>query len=139
MGIENGYRKFKKMKEDEKMGFCWSTLAVKNIEESIAFYQEVVGLKVINRFHAGPDMEIAFLDAGETQIELVYDKAKKEFNIGQDISWGFTVDSVDKKIDFIKGRGIKILGGPFQPNPHTKFFFISDPNGMKIQFIENIN
>jgi lactoylglutathione lyase len=38
-----------------------------------------------------------------------------------------------------KDKGIPVESGPVQPNPHVKFFFIKDPNGMKIQLVENIN
>lgn len=120
------------------MKFCWSTLSVKNLDESIKFYEEIVGLKVDRRFPAGPETEIAFLGDGETKVELICNKQKKEINVGEDISWGFTVDSVDEKIAFLKEKGIKILSGPFTPNPHSKFFFILDPNGMKIQFYERV-
>lgn len=120
------------------MRFCWSTLRVKNMEESLKFYQEVVGLIVDKRFKAGPGMEIAFLGDGETKIELICNENSNDINIGRDISWGFEVNSVDEKISFLKERGIAIDGGPYQPNPHTKFFYIMDPNGLKIQFVENL-
>ncbi len=32
------------------MKFCWSTLQVRNMAESSAFYQNIVGLKVDRRF-----------------------------------------------------------------------------------------
>ncbi|HBE76529.1 MAG TPA: glyoxalase, partial [Firmicutes bacterium] len=28
--------------------------------------------------------------------------------------------------------------GPFQPNPHIKFFFVKDPDGFSVQFVENM-
>jgi len=120
------------------MKFCWSTIKVKNMEESLSFYQEVMGLTLNKRFGAGPGVEIAFLGDGETKIELMSNEASKEVNIGQDISLGFEVNSVDEMIAFVKGKGVDIHSGPFQPNPHMKFFFVTDPNGLKIQFAENI-
>ncbi|HCX61202.1 MAG TPA: glyoxalase, partial [Clostridiales bacterium] len=53
------------------MKFLWTTIHVKNMEESLAFYQDVVGLKLMNRFNAGPGMEISFLGEGETKLELI--------------------------------------------------------------------
>ena len=50
------------------MKFCWSTLRVKNMDESLKFYEEVVGLILDKRFNAGPGMEIAFLGDGETKV-----------------------------------------------------------------------
>jgi len=120
------------------MKFCWSTLMVKNLEESLKFYNEIVGLSVIRRFNAGPGVEIAFLGEGETKLELVCNEALKEVSFGKDISLGFEVKSVDEMMVFVKEKGIDIESGPFQPNPHIKFFYILDPNGLKIQLVENI-
>lgn len=120
------------------MKFCWCTLMVKNMEESLKFYKEIVGLEVDRRFNAGPGGEIAFLGDGETKVELICNEASKEVSYGKDISLGFEVKSVDETMNFVKGKGIDIHSGPFQPNPHVKFFYVLDPNGLKIQFVENM-
>jgi lactoylglutathione lyase len=108
------------------------------MEESLKFYREIVGLEVNRRFKAGPDTEIAFLGDGETKIELICNGIDEEIDVGQDISWGFTVDSLDEKMSAIKEKGTDIHSGPFQPNPHTRFFYVIDPNGLKIQFVETV-
>jgi len=120
------------------MKFCWSTLMVKNLEESLKFYQEIVGLKVSRRFQAGPGMEIAFLGDGDTKIELICNGSSEEINVGKDISWGFEVDSLDRALSLIKEKGLEIHSGPFRPNPNIKFFYVLDPNGLKVQFVQNI-
>ncbi|HYE83429.1 MAG TPA: VOC family protein [Clostridia bacterium] len=118
------------------MKFCWTTISVKNLEESLKFYQEMVGLSVNRRFQAGPETEIAFLGDGETKVELICNASNKEINIGKDISLGFEVSSLDEAMSFVKGKGVEIHSGPFQPNPHTRFFFVLDPNGLRVQFVE---
>lgn len=120
------------------MKLLWCTLTVKNMEESLKFYREITGLTIDRRFKAGPGMEIAFLGDGETKLELVCNEGKQDIKIGQDISLGFEVESVDKMIEQLKEKGIVISGGPFQPNPHIRFFYLLDPNGWKIQLVENI-
>lgn len=120
------------------MKFCWSTLTVNNMEESLKFYQEIVGLKINRRFNAGPGVEIVFLGDGETQIELMTSSTGKKVDVGQDISWGFEVESLDDMLALVKEKGIDIHSGPDQPNPHIKFFNVLDPNGLSIQFVENM-
>ena len=117
------------------MAFLWTTITVKDMEESLNFYQEIVGLTVSRRFST-PDMEIAFLGEDATKVELIYNPNVKEVSMGTDISLGFAAGSVDEKIAFLEGKGIKLHSGPFSPNPHVKYFFILDPNGLKIQFVE---
>lgn len=120
------------------MKFCWSTIKVKNMEESLAFYEEVIGLNLNRRFQAGPKMDIAFLGNGETEIELIYDEDNKDVNFGADISWGFETESVDDMIKLSKESGIEIISEVISPNPSVKFFYVLDPNGLKIQLVENV-
>lgn len=42
------------------MKFCCSTLFVKNLEESVQFYQEIIGLPIKGRLKPSPNLEIAF-------------------------------------------------------------------------------
>jgi lactoylglutathione lyase len=119
------------------MRFCWSTLKVKNMEESLKFYEEIVGLSITRRFKTGQSMEIVFLGDGPTKVELIYDPNHRDINVGTDISWGFEVDCVENMMEFVKQRGIEIESGPFEPNPNTRFFYVLDPNGLKIQFVEH--
>jgi lactoylglutathione lyase len=58
--------------------------------------------------------------------------------ISENISWGFTVYSVENTIETLKKDNIEICGEIFQPNPKIKYFFAKDPNGFKIQFVENV-
>lgn len=118
------------------MAFLWTTIMVRNMEESLKFYQEIVGLPLSRKFGAGPGVEISFLGEGETKVELIWNEKNEDVSIGPDISIGFKVDSLEEKIAFLEGKGVKLHSGPFAPNPQTKFLFILDPNGLKIQFVE---
>lgn len=120
------------------MKLSWSTLHVRDMDESIAFYRDIVGLALQRRIKAGPDMELAFLGEGETKIELIDRKDQTSIEVGPDISWGFEVDSLDDMMQFLQARGVKIVGGPIQPSPHMRFIYAADPNGLKIQFYENL-
>lgn len=117
------------------MKFCWCSISVNDMDESLKFYQEIVGLPVNRRFNAGLDTEIAFLGDGETQVELIC-PGRCKVQTGGDISLGFVVQSVDDMMEFVREKGIEIQSGPFQPNPRVKFFFVQDPDGWKIQFAE---
>ncbi len=120
------------------MKFLWTTLLVDNMDESLKFYEEIVGLKLADRFSAGPGMEISFLGQGETKVELICNENLKKLDAGNRVTLGFRVESLDEKLNFIKGKGIDIITGPIQPNPSIKYFIIKDPNGVKIQFAEQM-
>lgn len=118
------------------MSFCHVTLTVKDLDASIRFYTEVAGLPVDKRYQAGPDTEIAFLGAGDTKVELICSKNQPDAIIGNGVSIGFKVDSVPQKLESLKGSGITVLSDIIQPNPHVRFFFVADPGGYRVQFIE---
>ena len=119
------------------MKYCWTTIIVEDLDASIAFYRDIVGLPVNRRYNAGPDVEITFLGAGETQIELIR-RSGGPAVIGDGMVLGFAVESLDETLAFIADHGIMVESGPFQPNDHVKFFYVLDPNGVKVQFSESM-
>lgn len=115
------------------MAFLWCTINVRDIEASLKFYEEIVALKVVRRF-SEPGAELAFLGEGETKLELIQGKSAP--HTGGGVSIGFKVDSLEAKMDFMQAKGIAIHSGPFAPSPRTRFFFVSDPDGVLVQFVE---
>ena len=71
--------------------------------------------------------EITIFDSDETTLKCNFDDIPTDKN---NISI--------MALDFIKEKGLSVYEGPFQPNPTIKFFYVLDPNGLKIQFVENI-
>lgn len=120
------------------MKFCWTTLQVKNMEKSLKFYEEIVGLPLKRKYSPSEGMEIAFLGDGETEVELIDTDATETIDLGHDISMGFMTESVDDLIKSLNEKGYPIYSGPFKPNPTIKFFYVLDPNGLKIQFVEKV-
>lgn len=109
-----------------------------NLNTSLSFYKDIVGLKVTRQFEAGPGVEIAFMGRGEkneTLVELIQDRGKKDIDYCKEVSIGFAVDSVDKKMQGMKDKGIKIQEGPVE-TPKSKFFYIEDPDGFRVQFVQ---
>ncbi len=119
------------------MKFCWTTINVHSMEDSLNFYENVVGLKLQSRVQDGPDFEMAFLGEGETKIELIYYKDKPVGAFNENISIGFKVDDANEMIEFLNKKGINIESPIIEPNPHVRFFFVKDPNGLRVQFVEN--
>jgi lactoylglutathione lyase len=119
------------------MEFTWCTITVKDMEKSLAFYRDIVGLPVVRRLSGGLGPEIAFLGAGETKVELIHDTGQAADH-PKGISLGFAVESLDAMIAFLEEQGIPIAGGPYQPSPHIRFIFVKDPDGVTVQFAESL-
>lgn len=120
------------------MKYLWTTIYVKDLEESIAFYSELAGLRVTQRFPAGPGKEIAFMGNGtgnETLVELLADSSKNTVHFSEFLSVGFGVDSVEAMLDTVKSKNVPVYAGPFE-TPGFKFFTVKDPNGLLVQFFQ---
>lgn len=119
------------------MQFCWSTLSVRDMEASLRFYTQFLGLPVQRRWSAGPS-EIAFLGEGSTLIELICDRqAQPDHPTG--ISWGFRTASLEETLARAAAMGIPVQSGPFSPGPNIRFVFVEDPDGMRIQLVEELS
>ena len=53
------------------MRFLWCTINVRDMEDSLEFYHEKLGLEIDRQFHKESGMEIVFLGNGETKVELI--------------------------------------------------------------------
>lgn len=118
------------------MCFRHITLTVKDLEASIDFYTNIVGLHLDSRYPAGAGTEIAFLGAGATKVELICYGKPQEEPLGMGVSIGFEVEDVPQKLESLKAAGIPILSEIIQPNPQIRFFFAADPDGFQVQFLE---
>lgn len=118
------------------MKFCWTTIHVKSLQESIRFYHEIIGLSIVNQFEAGPDMKIAMLgEPGNALIELIEQKDISQESKG--ISIGFEVPSIEEAMEHLGQNDIAIKSGPFSPAPSTTFVFVEDPNGLEVQIVQH--
>lgn len=118
------------------MELCWVTLPVKNLEESLDFYQGILGLPIDSRL-SGDGMEMAMLGENEQpKIELISMAHEKDKVRGSDISIGLAVKSLDRTMEHLKEKGIAIVSGPVSPLPHISFLFIHDPDGYTVQLVE---
>lgn len=117
------------------MKFLWTTIHVKDLDRSIAFYRDLLDLQVQSRITAG-ELDIAFLGyghAGEALLELIASAGKVTYS--DSVSIGFQVESVEAMLPILKEKKIALTGGPFVGPDHV-FVFIRDPDGMQVQLFE---
>jgi lactoylglutathione lyase len=118
-------------------------LRVGNLEESIKFYCDVLGMKLLRqKDYPGGEFTLAFVGYGDesenTVIELTYNWGVKKYNLGDaygHIALG--VDDIYATCDRIKSLDGKVTREP-GPMKHgdTVIAFVEDPNGYKIELIQ---
>ncbi|MDA8425807.1 MAG: VOC family protein [Treponema sp.] len=111
------------------------TIYKARMEESIAFYTQILGFKIARDFAAGPGRRIVFLEDGPTQIELIADAGVVERANG-DISIGFHVDDIESVASLLRSKGAAIAEGPTAFPTGVKLMRVLDPNGVALGFVQ---
>lgn len=120
------------------MRFAWITIAVSNMERSLAFYRDRLGLRLARRFSPGPDRDLAFfeVEGSPTEIELIADSDGRPIAHGGSLSVGLEVGDLDAFLEGLARAGVTEAEGPFSPGPMIRFAYVRDPDGVRIQLID---
>ncbi|MCX4267832.1 MAG: VOC family protein [Lachnospiraceae bacterium] len=110
------------------------TLMVRDIEKSVEFYQELVGMQLINQINLEIG-KIRFManEKGETMLELV------EINEGEKTEIKGMVMSylATPSLEAVRERAISLGYTPskiINHAPKPKHFTVNDPDGIKVEF-----
>lgn len=116
------------------MKFLHVTIQTKAFEEEMKFYQEIVGLKIVNDLRPMGTEIVFFANAeGETCVEVI-NSPDADASVNQFRSIGFATDDVEALRTDLESKGLNPTP-MISPNPHTKFFFVTDPAGVRVQFM----
>ena len=128
------------------MRILHTMLRVGDLQRSIDFYTQVLGMKLL-RQKEYPDGQftLAFIGYGDesanTVIELTYNWDTDKYDLGNGYGHiAIEVDDVYQATDDIKQRGGKILreAGPMNAGT-TVIAFVEDPDGYPIELIGKKN
>ncbi len=125
------------------MKFLHTMIRVKNIDESLKFYTEVLNMKLDKKKRLD-DCWLYFLTDEENvaQIELTYNDETPEQGYENGNCFGhfaFSVKSLEEFTKKIADLGYEYLYEPFDLNGKgTKIAFIKDPDGNEIELIEKV-
>ena len=126
----------------KNMRLLHTMLRVGNLEKSINFYTELLGMKLL-RQKDYPDgkFTLAFVGYGDekdnTVIELTHNWDTESYDMGDGFGHlAIEVDDVYKATDDIRARGGKIIrdAGPMNAGT-TIIAFVEDPDGYQIELL----
>lgn len=126
------------------MRLLHTMLRVGDLERSIKFYTEVLGMHVLRRSE-NPEYKysLAFVgydDEDKTAvIELTYNWGVSQYDLGSAFGHiAIGVDDIYATCEAVKAAGGKVTREPGPVKGGTTVIaFIEDPDGYKIEFIEN--
>ncbi|MGC2130909.1 MAG: VOC family protein [Candidatus Aquilonibacter sp.] len=122
--------------------FLHTSIFVNNMDESIDFYTNKLGLKLLDGpFHYPGNADMAFVGSDwNAYIELVYDlEEHPPYSIGNRYEHlAIEADGeLEPYIAQLRERGVKILKDAYKsPSGTRAIAFIEDPNGIPVEVLE---
>ena len=114
-------------------------MRVSDMEQTIRFYTEVLGLEVLERKTSPRGSQLAFLKVpnSEELIELTSFPPSGPVKVQEDlVHLAFQVESLDDTIASLNAKGVKVTDGPTTSSSGSRFIFIDAPDGYEVELIE---
>ncbi len=112
---------------------------VNDIERTVKFYTQVLGLAEVRRHTSPRGSQLVFLKAPESEetIEICYFPSAGPVQVQPDLTHlAFEVDSLDEFAKHLAKLGLKYSDGPTASSTGTVFAFVDAPEGYEIELIQ---
>ena len=125
------------------MKFLHTMIRVNNLDESLQFYCDHLGMKLLRKQdYPGGEFTLAFIGYGDeknnTVIELTHNWGTSSYDQGNAFGHlALGVDDIYKVCSDLKAKGVKVVreAGPMK-HGSAVIAFIEDPNGYKVELID---
>ena len=112
---------------------------VHDLEKTVSFYKDVLGLEEVRRQTSGRGSQLVFLKApgSDVEIELCKFDQSGPVQVGPDLTHlAFEVDDLDKFAKHAAAKGYPLSDGP-HPSAGGRIAFVDAPEGYEIELIEH--
>lgn len=115
-------------------------IRVKNLEESLKFYQEALGLIETRRMDY-PEYKFSLVylsnEIGGYEIELTYNyDVEKPYELGNGFSHiAIGVENLEESRERHIALGYKVTDLKGLPGGEVRFYFVTDPDGYQVEVI----
>jgi len=114
-------------------------MRVSDMDQTINFYTNVLGLEVLERKVSPRGSHLAFLKVpnSEELIELCSFPPSGLVTVQEDlVHLAFQVENLDDTIEQLNAKQIRITDGPTTTSSGSRFIFIDAPDGYEVELIE---
>lgn len=114
-------------------------MRVSDMDQTIRFYTEVLGLQVLDRKTSPRGSHLAFLAVpnSEELIELCSFPPSGPVKVQEDlVHLAFEVENLDEAMAQLAAQGVGITDGPTRSASGSRFLFIDAPDGYEVELIE---
>src|SRR5215467_3104500 len=112
---------------------------VADLERTVAFYKDVLGLQETRRHTSGRGSQLVFLKAPESdeEIELCKFDESGPVMVGPDLTHlAFEVDNLERFASEAKAKGYALSDGPHKTSGGSIIAFIDAPEGYEVELIQ---
>ena len=114
-------------------------MRVSDMDQTVNFYTNVLGLEVLERKVSPRGSHLAFLKVpnSEELIELCSFPPSGLVTVQEDlVHLAFQVENLDDTIEQLGAKQIRITDGPTTTSSGSRFIFIDAPDGYEVELIE---
>jgi lactoylglutathione lyase len=112
---------------------------VNDLEKTVAFYRDVLGLRETGRHKSLRGSELVFMKAPESEeeIELCSYPASGPVHVQPDLTHlAFEVDNLEAFAKGLERKGVKLSDGPTNSGSGSVIAFVDAPEGYEIELIQ---
>lgn len=112
---------------------------VNDLERTVKFYREVLGLQEVRRHKSPRGSELVFLKAPESEelIEITYFPGSGPVQVQADLTHlAFEVDNLDEFREHLAKLGLTYSDGPTLKPDGSGFAFIDAPEGYEVELMQ---
>jgi len=119
--------------------FFYTAITVRDLDLSIKFYTEVMGMKMTarikNPYTNGEFAELASRQGELPTLELNWYADKNEYANGDELDHlGFLVEDAHQELERLRRLGVEIAKEPYESTNHV-VFFAKDPDGIWLEIV----
>lgn len=119
------------------MRFAHTMIRVRDLDATLAFYQELIGLKEVGRKEIGNEATLVFLtdENGKYEVELTHNHDGRDYSLGTQFGHlAFHTDDLEKVVEEVERRDLPYRRS--RPELKSKYIFVQDPDGYDIEILE---
>ena len=112
---------------------------VNDLDKTVRFYTEVLGLEEVRRHKSPRGSELAFLKAPQSEelIEICHFPGSGSVEVQPDLTHlAFEVDSLEEFEKHLAKFGLKYSDGPILKENGSGFAFIDAPEGYEVELLQ---
>lgn len=119
------------------MQLAHTMIRVKDLDASLAFYTDFLGLHEVRRSTIGDEATLVHLsDDWENHfIELTFNHDGRDYHLGDQFGHlAFYVDDLEEVVAKVEAQGLEYRRS--KPSTSSKYIFVKDPNGYDIEILQ---